>query len=244
MTLLSKGEDELHLPAQAKEVYDVTGAGDTVISTLAASIAAGASLADASALANVAASIVVGKLGTSTVSFNELAQSLSVQQHQGTGVMTQQQLAIAVAHAKQRKEKIVMTNGCFDILHAGHVSYLQNASQLGDKLIVAVNSDASVKRLKGQGRPINNLQRRMAVLAGLASVCWVVEFDEDTPERLISEILPDILVKGGDYKVSEIAGAKQVLANGGDVRVLNFEDGVSTTNIIKNIVDSKQQSQE
>lgn len=236
MTLLQREKDELHLPAKAKEVFDVTGAGDTVISTLAVALASGCDLSDASALANAAASIVVGKLGTSTVSYNELANAVSNEKDHGRGVMTQQQLAMAIALAKRKGEKVVMTNGCFDILHAGHVSYLQNASQLGDKLIVAVNSDVSVRGLKGQGRPINNLERRMAVLAGLASVYWVVPFEEDTPERLISELLPDILVKGGDYKVADIAGGKQVLANGGEVKVLNFEPGISTTNIIHNIV--------
>lgn len=238
MTLLQKAQSEVHLPAKAKEVYDVTGAGDTVISTLSVAIAAGCSFADASALANVAASIVVGKLGTSTVSYNELEHAIGKVQHHGKGVMTQQQLAIAVEKAKQNGETIVMTNGCFDILHAGHVSYLDSACQLGDKLIVAVNSDASVRGLKGPGRPVNNISRRMSVLAGLASVYWVVEFTEETPERLIGELLPDVLVKGGDYSVDEIAGGKQVLANGGDVKVLNFEDGVSTTSIINNIVKS------
>lgn len=239
MTLFQSDLDELHLPAKAKEVYDVTGAGDTVISTLAASIAAGASFEDASALANEAASIVVGKLGTSTVSVNELHNTVVRQADHGRGVMTQQQLAMAVKHAKRNGEKIVMTNGCFDILHAGHVSYLENAGGLGDKLIVAVNSDASVTDLKGPGRPINNCGRRMAVLAGLASVYWVVEFTEDTPERLISELLPDILVKGGDYNVDEIAGGKQVIENGGEVKVLNFETGISTTDIINDIVKNK-----
>ena len=149
--------------------------------------------------------------------------------------MSESQLKMAVDHAKARGEKIVMTNGCFDILHQGHVSYLENARKLGDRLIVAVNTDDSVKRLKGESRPINNLNARMAVLAGLASVDWVVSFDEDTPQRLIGEILPDLLVKGGDYKPEEIAGSKEVWANGGDVRVLNFENGCSTTNVIEKI---------
>ena len=235
MTLLQKGVTELHLPAKAKEVYDVTGAGDTVISTLAVSLAAGADLPQACALANAAASIVVGKLGTSTVSASELSEAVCEEKNPGRGVMTEQQLLIAVNAAKQSGKKIVMTNGCFDILHAGHVSYLENASALGNKLIVAVNADESVKRLKGEGRPINHVDRRMAVLAGLAAVDWVVPFSEDTPERVISEVLPDILVKGGDYKVEDIAGGKQVMANGGEVKVLNFEPGVSTTNIIENI---------
>ena len=128
-----------------------------------------------------------------------------------------------------------MTNGIFDILHAGHVSYLANARKLGDRLIVAVNSDASTKRLKGETRPVNALENRMIVLGALEAVDWVVPFEEDTPQRLIADILPDLLVKGGDYKPEEIAGSAEVWANGGDVKVLNFEDGLSTTNIIKAI---------
>ncbi|MCV2886056.1 bifunctional D-glycero-beta-D-manno-heptose-7-phosphate kinase/D-glycero-beta-D-manno-heptose 1-phosphate adenylyltransferase HldE [Aestuariibacter sp. AA17] len=235
MTLLQKGQDELHLPAKAKEVFDVTGAGDTVIASLAVAVASGSSWPDACAIANAAAGIVVGKLGTSTVSVNELEDVLSLEPAPGRGVMSEEQLIIAVAAAKQAGQRIVMTNGCFDILHAGHVSYLENAAALGTKLIVAVNDDASVRELKGEGRPVNNLSRRMAVLAGLASVDWVVPFSEETPRRLISEVLPDILVKGGDYRVEEIAGGKEVMANGGEVRVLNFEDGVSTTHIINQI---------
>jgi len=129
----------------------------------------------------------------------------------------------------------VMTNGCFDILHAGHVAYLNEAAKLGDRLIVAVNSDSSVQALKGPGRPVNPEDRRMAVLAGLGAVDWVVPFTEETPQRLISEILPTLLVKGGDYKPEEIAGGKEVIAAGGEVRVLNFEDGCSTTEIIESI---------
>lgn len=235
MTLLRPNELPYHLPTLAREVYDVTGAGDTVISVLATALADDRSLEEACYLANAAAGVVVGKLGTSTVSPSELEQAVHQRTDSGFGVMNEQTLKSVVHHAKQRGEKIVMTNGCFDILHPGHVSYLENARKLGDRLIVAVNTDASVKRLKGESRPINDLESRMAVLAGLASVDWVVAFDEDTPQRLISEILPDLLVKGGDYKVEEIAGHKEVLANGGEVKVLNFENGCSTTNVIKKI---------
>ncbi|MBA6263020.1 bifunctional D-glycero-beta-D-manno-heptose-7-phosphate kinase/D-glycero-beta-D-manno-heptose 1-phosphate adenylyltransferase HldE [Colwellia sp. Bg11-12] len=235
MTLLRRDHDEFHLPTRAREVYDVTGAGDTVIATLALAIAAKAEYTQASALANIAAGIVVGKLGTSTVSEAELLAEISAGQESGFGVVTEEQLKIAVKLAKARGENIVMTNGCFDILHAGHVSYLTHAGTLGTRLIVAVNDDASVKRLKGSGRPVNPTDRRMAVLAGLGAVDWVVSFSEDTPQRIISNILPDILVKGGDYKVEDIAGGKEVIANGGDVKVLNFEEGISTTDIINSI---------
>jgi D-beta-D-heptose 7-phosphate kinase/D-beta-D-heptose 1-phosphate adenosyltransferase len=235
MTLLRRDHDEFHLPTRAREVYDVTGAGDTVIATLALAIAAKAEYTQASALANIAAGIVVGKLGTSTVSETELLAEISTGQESGFGVVSEEQLKIAVKLAKARGENIVMTNGCFDILHAGHVSYLAHAGTLGTRLIVAVNDDASVKRLKGSGRPVNPTDRRMAVLAGLGAVDWVVNFSEDTPQRIISNILPDILVKGGDYKVEDIAGGKEVMANGGIVKVLNFEEGISTTDIINSI---------
>ncbi|EQA13820.1 bifunctional protein RfaE, domain I [Glaesserella parasuis SW140] len=235
MTLLRPNQDPFHLPTQAKEVYDVTGAGDTVISVLATAIADGRPLEEACYLANAAAGVVVGKLGTSTVSPSELEQAIHQRAETGFGIVSEDELKAIVKQSKTRGEKIVMTNGCFDILHPGHISYLENARKLGDRLIVAVNTDESVKRLKGESRPINDLDARMAVLAGLASVDWVVPFGEDTPQRLIGEILPDLLVKGGDYKPEEIAGSQEVWANGGEVRVLNFENGCSTTNVIKKI---------
>ncbi|MBC0855212.1 D-beta-D-heptose 7-phosphate kinase/D-beta-D-heptose 1-phosphate adenosyltransferase [Pantoea sp. PNA 14-12] len=235
MSLLQPGKAPLHLPTQAQEVFDVTGAGDTVIGVLAAALAAGDSLEEACFLANAAAGVVVGKLGTSTVSIVELENAIHARPERGFGIMTEAELKEAVAMARQRGEKVVMTNGVFDILHAGHVSYLANARKLGDRLIVAVNSDASTKRLKGESRPVNPQENRMIVLGALEAVDWVVLFEEDTPQRLIASILPDLLVKGGDYKPEDIAGSKEVWANGGDVRVLNFEDGISTTNIIKTI---------
>ncbi|HGF7191141.1 bifunctional D-glycero-beta-D-manno-heptose-7-phosphate kinase/D-glycero-beta-D-manno-heptose 1-phosphate adenylyltransferase HldE [Vibrio cholerae] len=235
MTLLRRGLEPFHLPTQAKEVYDVTGAGDTVISVLAASVAAGKALDEACALANAAAGVVVGKLGTSTVSTIELAEAVHGSKDTDYGVISEDALIEAVKKAQARGEKVVMTNGCFDILHAGHVSYLNHAAELGDRLIVAVNTDESVKRLKGPGRPVNSTDRRMAVLAGLGAVDWVVPFSEDTPQRLIAAVLPNLLVKGGDYKPEEIAGGKEVIAAGGEVKVLNFEEGCSTTEIIEAI---------
>lgn len=232
MTLLRRDQEPFHLPTQAKEVFDVTGAGDTVISVLAASVSAGKALDEACALANAAAGVVVGKLGTSTVSTIELAEAIHGSKDSDYGVISETALIDAVKRAQAAGEKVVMTNGCFDILHAGHVSYLNHAAELGDRLIVAVNTDESVKRLKGPGRPVNPTDRRMAVLAGLGAVDWVVPFSEDTPQRLIAAVLPDLLVKGGDYKPEEIAGGQEVINNGGEVKVLNFEDGCSTTEII------------
>ena len=232
MTLLRTDHPELHLPAQAREVFDVTGAGDTVIAVLAAALAAGEELPAATALANIAAGIVVAKLGTATASVPEIRRALSVRREAGYGVLSEEQLMIAVEEARAQGERVVMTNGCFDILHAGHVGYLAEARKLGDRLIIAVNDDDSVRRLKGEGRPINPVDRRMTVLAALESVDWVVPFSEDTPERVICAVKPDVLVKGGDYKPEQIAGHQCVQAAGGEVKVLGFEDGVSTSRII------------
>ena len=241
MSLITNDNNEFHLPAIAKEVADVTGAGDTVIATLAAALAAGQSLQQAVTLANVAASIVVSKLGTSTVSEPELFAEY--QRHQGShqsdhsfaGAVTVEQLKIAVDQAKKRGEKIVFTNGCFDILHAGHVSYLHQARTQGDRLIVAINSDESVTKLKGKGRPINTADRRQIVLAGLADVDWVTVFEGDTPEELLREIQPDILVKGGDYDKKGVVGWEIVGGYGGEVRVMGLTENCSTTAIVNKI---------
>ncbi|MEP0201158.1 MAG: bifunctional D-glycero-beta-D-manno-heptose-7-phosphate kinase/D-glycero-beta-D-manno-heptose 1-phosphate adenylyltransferase HldE [Halioglobus sp.] len=235
MTLLRPGSEELHLPARAREVFDVTGAGDTVIAVLAAALASGADIAEAVGLANVAASIVVGKLGTASVAAPELRRAVLAEQGSERGVVTLEQLEIAVADARSDGERIVFTNGCFDILHAGHVTYLEQARARGDRLIVAVNSDASVRELKGTGRPINSVDRRMAVLAGLESVDWVVCFEEDTPRALLERLRPETLVKGGDYDKRGVVGWEIVEGYGGEVSVLSFVDNVSTTAIVDQI---------
>jgi D-beta-D-heptose 7-phosphate kinase/D-beta-D-heptose 1-phosphate adenosyltransferase len=235
MLLLEAGAEPVFLSTQAREVFDVTGAGDTVIATLAAALAAGEGLAESSALANLAAGLVVRKIGVATVTPTELRVALHQRGQGGRGLVAEDELVPMVAESRERQETIVMTNGCFDILHAGHVAYLEEAKSLGDRLIVAVNDDDSVRRLKGEGRPVNPLEDRMLVLAGLAAVDWVVAFSEETPERLITAVLPDILVKGGDYKPDEIAGGRQVLDNGGEVRVLAFRDGRSTSGIIERL---------
>ncbi len=240
MTLIERGQEPFHLPTRAREVYDVTGAGDTVISVLAASLAAKQSLHQATVLANTAAGIVVGKLGTATASTEELRAELRHEHLAGAGLFDEESLAQLVEEARRRGETLVMTNGCFDIIHPGHIQYLQEAKALGDRLLVAVNSDDSVSRLKGPSRPINPVEHRMAVLSGLESVDWVVPFSEDTPERLICRLLPDILVKGGDYKVEEIAGGQCVMQNGGDVIVLSFKDNCSTTAIVNRIQESNE----
>ena len=233
MTLIRPDSPELHLPARAQEVFDVTGAGDTVISVLAASMAAGDGFADATALANLAAGLVVGKLGTAAISGPELRRAMLADQNSGRGVMTAEQLQIVVQDAKAHGEKIIFTNGCFDIIHAGHVGYLAVAKQLGDRLVVAINDDDSVRRLKGAGRPINPVERRMAVLAGLEAVDWVVSFSEDTPEPLLESLQPEMLVKGGDYTKDQVVGGDYVKSYGGVVRVLEFLDNCSTSAIME-----------
>ncbi len=233
MTLIRPNAPEMHLPARAREVFDVTGAGDTVISVLSAALAAGEKLTDAVVLANLAAGLVVGKLGTAAISAPELRRALMAEQGSGRGVMSAGQLRIAVDDARDHGERIVFTNGCFDVIHAGHVGYLDEARKLGDRLVVAVNDDASVARLKGPGRPINPLDRRLRVLAGLSAVDWVVSFSEDTPENLLRDLRPDVLVKGGDYKLDEVIGGELVKSQGGEVKVLAFIDDCSTSAIVE-----------
>ncbi len=231
MTLLEAGRDPVHLPTQALEVFDVTGAGDTVIAVMAAALALGKDLRNAMRLANLAAGVVVGKLGTATVTPAELQAAWDHHTGVPCGVMDEARLLRAVERARAVGETIVMTNGVFDILHAGHVRYLREAAGLGDRLVVAVNDDASVRRLKGVQRPVNALAHRMEVLAALGMVDWVVPFSEDTPERLICAVRPDVLVKGGDYRVDEIAGRQCA----GQTRVLPFAEGHSTSGLIDRI---------
>jgi len=235
MTLLDGDAPPFHQPTHTREVYDVTGAGDTVIATLAAGIAAGEARKDAVAVANLAAGIVVGKLGTATTSVAELYQAIHDPEETDFGVLNEDQLQQAINQAHARGEKVIMTNGCFDLLHTGHVSYLAEARKLGDRLVVAVNSDESVRELKGEQRPINNLESRMTLLSVLESVDWVVPFVEETPERLYCKVLPDVIVKGGDYRPEEVAGGKCVIEHGGAVEILLFVEGHSTTSIVEKI---------
>ncbi len=237
MLLLEAGLEPVFLRAQAREVFDVTGAGDTVIAVLAGVLASGQSLASAAALANIAAGLVVRKIGVATVTPGEISISLHQRGQGGRGLVGLDELKSMVAESRDRGERVIMTNGCFDVLHAGHVSYLEEAKSLGDRLIVAVNDDASVRRLKGDSRPVNELEDRLLVLAGLAAVDWVVPFTDDTPASLIATLLPDVLVKGGDYKPEDIAGARDVLESGGEVRVLAFRDGHSSSRIIDKLRD-------
>lgn len=235
MVLIEKDQPPYWVSATSKDLADVTGAGDTVIATLATAYASGYDLKAATYIANLAAGLVVSKLGTATVSRQELIEAYHNQHSLISGILTRQALKEAVLEAQKQGQTVVFTNGCFDLLHIGHVSYLKKAKTLGDKLIVAVNDDESIKRLKGPHRPISPLASRMAVLAALESVDWVVAFDEDTPEDLLKLIRPDILVKGTDYQLDEIVGADIVLEYGGQVeRIAHDHQNISTSQLIQN----------
>ncbi len=235
MTLIQQDGAEAHFPARSREVYDVTGAGDTVIAVLGAALASGETLLDAVGLANLAAGIVVSHSGTAVVSNPELRLELSSERSFDRGLMSSEQISVVVDEARARGERLVFTNGCFDILHAGHVEYLSQAKSLGDRLIVGINDDDSVHRLKGEGRPVNTLERRMTMLAGLESVDWVVPFSQDTPEVLIEALKPDLLVKGGDYSLDQVVGADLVRSYGGEVRVLSLIEECSTSELVEKI---------
>ena len=229
-------DDKLHIfAAKAKEVFDVTGAGDTVLATLGYMLATGADIKEAIKIANLAAAVVVAKIGSATASFSEIEQLLNSSfganfEHKRKSVEELEEIL-----SQKGKKKVVFTNGCFDILHAGHVKYLARARELGDLLVVGLNSDASVKRLKGETRPINSQDDRACVLSGLGFVDYVVIFDEDTPLNLITKIKPDVLVKGADYKDKEVVGSDIVK----EVKLIDFVEGKSTTGIIKRIKDAK-----
>ena len=242
MHLLQRDQDVLTLAARAREVYDVTGAGDTVIAVTACAYTAnGGHLPDAVSLANHAAGLVVEKFGTATVSRTELAQAAHPPSRI-PGIHSEEEMVELVAQARRDGEHLVMTNGCFDLLHAGHVLYLAEAAGLGDRLIVAVNDDDSLRGLKGAERPLNPLEHRMQVLAALKPVDWVVPFSEPTPERLIALLAPDLLVKGGDYQAEDIAGYQSVTAGGGEVRVLPYREGLSSSALIDRIRASRSSS--
>lgn len=240
MTLVGPHGQHEHIRASAREVFDVVGAGDTVVATLALSLGAGHPLTEAATLANLAAGIVVGKRGTATVSHAEL---LDEQQRMGQGVlgrleekvMDMQAAAQLVEEWRRDGQKVGFTNGCFDILHVGHLSILGYAKSQCSRLVVGVNSDASVKRLKGPERPINPENDRALLLAGLAAVDAVVVFDEDTPLQVIEHLLPDVLVKGADYTIDKIVGADVVMARGGRVATCPLVPGRSTTRIVETL---------
>jgi D-beta-D-heptose 7-phosphate kinase / D-beta-D-heptose 1-phosphate adenosyltransferase len=227
---LSTPEGITHIPAQVRDVADVTGAGDTVVAVLAACLGSGRDLIEACRLANVAAGIAVSHPGTYVVHADELATAWRGLSHK---VLTREAARRRLADARRRGRKVVFTNGCFDLLHAGHIASLEGARRYGDLLVVGLNSDASIRGLKGDSRPVQNQENRATLLAGFACVDVVVVFDEPTPEELIRELEPDVLAKGGDYTPDQIAGADFVLSHGGRVVTIPLVPGLSTTAILE-----------
>ncbi|HMA49699.1 MAG TPA: D-glycero-beta-D-manno-heptose 1-phosphate adenylyltransferase, partial [Magnetospirillaceae bacterium] len=230
MSLVSATE-AVHLKAEAREVFDVSGAGDTVVATLAAALTVGASLTEAARLANVAAGIVVGKVGTAVAYADDLTTAL----HHSEVAAAEHKFASyhaaleQVARWRHLGKKIGFTNGCFDLLHPGHVSLLDQARAQCDRLVVGLNADASVKRLKGETRPVQTEVSRGTVLASLSAVDLVVIFEEDTPLELIKALKPDVLIKGADYTVDQVVGGDVVMAYGGKVFLADLQAGHSTT---------------
>jgi D-beta-D-heptose 7-phosphate kinase/D-beta-D-heptose 1-phosphate adenosyltransferase len=227
-----------HSPARAREVFDVSGAGDTVIATLAASLAGGLQVQTAVELANLAAGIVVGKVGTVPIAAHELVAALTPSSgvRFGEKILDRERLITRVAEWRAAGETIVFTNGCFDLLHVGHVTLLEDCHKFGTRLVLGLNTDASVQRLKGPTRPVVGENERARVMAALAAVDAVVLFDEDTPLELICAVKPDVLVKGGDYSVETVVGHELVLSAGGRVEIVPTVEGFSTTSIVKKLV--------
>lgn len=232
MILYAPGEEPVRIRAAVREVADVSGAGDTVIAALAACVAGGLGWAESAAVANAAAGVAVGKAGTAPVSLAELNEALR-EGMDNPKLFELPALRHKLEEWRRRGERIVFTNGCFDLLHPGHISLLRQAAALGDRLVVGLNADASVRRLKGPERPIQNETSRALLLAALQAVDAVVLFGEDTPERLIHEVCPDVLVKGSDYRVENVVGADFVLGRGGEVHLVDLVDGCSTTGLVR-----------
>jgi len=237
MSLAERGKVVKHFPGRAREVFDVSGAGDTGLAALGLALAAGASLEQSVQLAILASGVVVGKSGTAVVTPTELIEA-EMSQHASLAqakVTPLDELAAQVEAWRAMGLKVGFTNGCFDILHRGHVAYLAQARSWCDRLVVALNTDASVKRLKGEGRPVNDLDSRAVVIGGLASVDRVTSFDDPTPIALIERLRPDVLIKGADYTREGVVGGDLVESWGGEVRLAAFEDGYSTTKTIEKL---------
>lgn len=237
MALIERGKPVLRVLTRAREVYDVTGAGDTVIAAVACAVAAGAELEDACFVANIAAGVVVGKHETATTTPEEI-MAYAFGQSSSDKIVDRAALPGVVDGLRKAGKRIVFTNGCFDLLHVGHITYLNEARGLGDVLIVGLNTDRSIRALKGESRPIIPEQERSHVLAALESVGYVVLFDEDTPLDLIGTIRPDVLVKGADYTRDTVVGADIVESYGGKVHLIRLVDNASTTDIIRRIRES------
>ncbi len=240
MCLMGKDQQPMFIATHARQVFDVSGAGDTVIATFALSVAAKTSFSDAARLANLAAGVVVGKVGTQPISLFELKTALqssnaALNGHFQTKIFTRESALVQVDAWRANGDKIVFTNGCFDLLHPGHIHLLNRAKDLGKRLVVGLNSDASIRRLKGPTRPILSEQDRACILGSLDCVDMVVLFEEDTPLNLITALQPDVLVKGADYKVDQVVGRQIVEAYGGNVQLVEVLEGYSTTGISRKI---------
>jgi len=248
MTLANYQQGRLtvhNISACSQAITDITGVSDTVIALISLAYASGYELFVAAQLANAAAGVVVTKLGTATVDIAELQQAMRRQEGLSRevkrGIVSETELELAIQNTKTRGQTVVMTNGCFDLLHAGHVTFLQAAKQLGDRLIVAVNTDESVQRHKGPSRPIMKLAERLEMLANLQAVDWVIAFDDDTPERLLHVLKPSFLVKGGDYTADQIVGAAIVSEYGGEVKIIPHSyTEIHTTEVIQRLTESQQ----
>ena len=234
MTFVSK-DKVIHKNSLVQDIYDVTGAGDTVIAIFSAYLNLGKTYEESMDMANIAASIVIKKIGTSTASKKEIDEIYELKNKKPNKkiYISNSDILQKVETIKKRNKKIILTNGCFDVIHAGHIHLLENAKKLGDFLIVAINSDKSIKALKGNNRPINKLSARIEVLKALACVDLIITFDELTPLKIIKMISPDYLVKGGDYKIKDVIGAAIVKANKGKVKIIKIKKGFSTTKILQ-----------
>ena len=234
MTFVSK-DKVIHKNSLVQNIYDVTGAGDTVIAIFSAYLNLGKTYEESMDMANIAASIVIKKIGTSTASKKEIDEIYELKNKKPNKkiYISNSDILQKVETIKKRNKKIILTNGCFDVIHAGHIHLLENAKKLGDFLIVAINSDKSIKALKGNNRPINKLSARIEVLKALACVDLIITFDELTPLKIIEIISPDYLVKGGDYKIKDVIGAAIVKANKGKVKIIKIKKGFSTTKILQ-----------
>ncbi len=239
ISLFERGRPPIHVPARAREVYDVSGAGDTVLATLGLSIASGLTYFEAALLANIAAGIVVGKVGTATVTQEELLDALvSDMPFSASKIKEINQLKQIVNYLKAQGKRIVFTNGCFDLLHVGHIHLLKESKRLGDILIVAIDDDESVRRLKGEARPVINQFERAQILSALDCIDYVTIFSTDQLKDLIKEIRPDILTKGSDYKKEDVVGREIVEGYGGRVALIPVAEGISSSKIINNIVNN------
>jgi D-beta-D-heptose 7-phosphate kinase/D-beta-D-heptose 1-phosphate adenosyltransferase len=241
MSIFTRDGEHTRLPTRAKEVFDVSGAGDTVMTMFGLGLASGLSIRQSAEVANVAAGVVVGKVGTSTLTAREILAEVSLREaHTVQKIVSRETLTRLLARQPDERRTLVFTNGCFDLLHVGHVKYLQAARKLGDLLVLGLNSDASIRRLKGPNRPLITEDERAHILAALSCVDFVTVFDEDTPLQLIEALRPDILVKGGDYAPDEVVGKQLVESWGGRVELIRFVDGRSTSKIIEKILQSYQ----